>query len=154
MSVTAPSRPAFISSLIYKDTKVALKWLQAAFGFEMSEVLYDSKDNIAHAEMSHGQGVIMIGNEFVDWAKSPASVGGKNTQRLHVHLDSGIDEHCARARQAGATIMMEPNDQFYGERTYVAVDHEGHHWTFSQTVRHVSKEDMEKATGFKFKPLT
>jgi uncharacterized glyoxalase superfamily protein PhnB len=95
----------------------------------------------------------MIGNEFTDWAASPASLGGKNTQRVHVRLDSGIDAHCERARQAGAGIAMEPADQFYGDRTYMAVDHEGHHWTFSQPLRNASREEMEQATGFKYKPL-
>ena len=153
MTATTPHRPSFISSIVYKDNRAALKWLQHAFGFDVSEVLTDAKGDIAHAEMSHGDGVVMIGNEWVDWARSPASLGGRNTQRIHVHLDDGIDEHCARAREAGAIIEMEPSDQFYGERTYMAVDLDGHHWTFSQTVRHVSKEEMEKASGFKFKPL-
>jgi len=107
-----------------------------------------------HAEMSHDDGVIMIGNEFTDWAKSPQSIGGKNTQRLHVRIERDIDAHYERARAAGAQIVMRPTDQFYGERSYVAVDLEGHHWTFSQTVRAVTREDMEKATGFRFQPLS
>ncbi|MDB6041632.1 MAG: glyoxalase [Gammaproteobacteria bacterium] len=151
--MAAPRRPAFIPSIIYKDNRAALQWLQKAFGFEVSEVLTDARDNIVHAEMSHDDGIVMIGNEFADWAKSPESVGRKNTQRVHVRLAERIDEHCAQARQAGATITMEPADQFYGERTYVAVDPEGHHWTFSQAVKQVSKEEMEQATGFRFKPL-
>jgi uncharacterized glyoxalase superfamily protein PhnB len=153
MAATAPRRPAFIPSIIYKDNRAALNWLQKAFGFEPSEVLTDSEDNIVHAEMTHDDGVIMIGNEFAAWTKSPASVGGVNTQRVHVRLTSGIDEHCARARQAGAKIPMEPADQFYGDRTYMAVDLEGHHWTFSQAVKQVSMTEMEQASGFKFKPL-
>jgi hypothetical protein len=36
----------------------------------------------------------------------------------------------------------------------MAVDLEGHHWTFSQPIKYVSKEEMEKATGFKYKTLT
>jgi uncharacterized glyoxalase superfamily protein PhnB len=97
--------------------------------------------------------VVMIGSEWADWTKSPASLGGKNTQRVFVRIDSGIDEHCARARQAGATIATEPADQFYGERSYIAVDLDGHHWTFSQTVKRVSAEEMTKASGFKWKKL-
>jgi len=154
MTAPAPRRPAFISSVIYKDNRAALKWLQKAFGFEPSEVLTDAKDNIVHAEMTHGDGVIMISNEFTSWARSPDSVGGTNTQRVHVRLEKGIDEHCARARAAGAKVAMDPADQFYGDRTYSAMDLEGHHWTFSQTVKAVTMAEMEQATGFKFKPLT
>ena len=153
MSATALRRPAFIPSIIYRDNRAALKWLQRAFGFEPSEVLTDSKDNIVHAEMTYGDGVVMVGSEFTSWAKSPASVGGSNTQRVHVRLEKGIDEHCAWARATGAKIEMEPADQFYGDRTYIAVDPEGHHWSFSQSVKAVSVADMEQATGLKYKPL-
>ena len=38
-------------------------------------------------------------------------------------------------------------------RSYIAADPEGHYWTFSQPVRTVSNEEMEKATGFRFAPL-
>ena len=155
MSNAAYPRPPFIPSLVYKDNRAALKWLQKAFGFEPSEVLTDSKDNIVHAEMMHDGGVIMIGNEFDAWAwaRSPSSIGGTNTQRVHVRLSKGIDEHCERARQAGAKIEMAPATQFYGDRTYMAVDPEGHHWTFAQAVKQVTLAEMEQATGFKFQPL-
>jgi uncharacterized glyoxalase superfamily protein PhnB len=146
-------RPAFISSVVYKDNRAALKWLQSAFGFEPNEVLTDAEGNIVHAEMSHDQGVVMISNEWSDWTRSPASVEGKNTQRVHVRLRAGIDEHCARARRAGARIVMEPADQFYGDRTYMAADPEGHHWTFAQPLRDVTNAEMEAATGFKFSKL-
>lgn len=149
----AASRPAFIPAIIYKDNRAALSWLKKAFGFEVGEVLTDANDNIVHAEMTHGDGVVMIGQEWADWTKSPASVDGKNTQRVFVRVDSGIDEHCARARQAGATITKEPADEFYGERSYIAVDLDGHHWTFSQTVKQVSADEMTKASGFKYKKL-
>jgi uncharacterized glyoxalase superfamily protein PhnB len=149
-----PRRPSFIPSVVYKDNRAAMKWLQKAFGFEPSEVLTDAKDNIVHAEMTHDDGVVMISSEFTSWAKSPENVGGANTQRIHVRVTSGIDEHCERARQAGAKIAGGPADQFYGDRCYVAVDLEGHHWTFSQPVKQVTVAEMEQATGFKYKPLT
>ena len=153
MSAPIPSRPAFISSVVYKDNRAAMAWLERAFGFDAAQVLVDSHDNIVHAEMSHGGGVIMISGEFAEWARSPASSGGTNTQRIHVRIEKDIDAHCERARQAGAIIMAEPREQFYGERTYAAIDLEGHRWNFSQPVRQVSFQDMEQATGFKFKKL-
>ena len=154
MTVLEPPRPTFIPSVIYKDNRAALQWLQKAFGFEPSMVLTDAKDNIVHAEMSYGDGVVMVGSEYFLWTKSPTAVGGVNTQRIHVCLKKGLDEHCAHARAAGATIEMEPADQFYGDRTYMAVDLEGHHWTFAQPVKKATVEEMEQATGFKFKPQT
>ena len=150
MSSATSSRPAFIPALAYKDNRAALAWLEKAFGFEPSEILSDSAGNIVHAEMTYGDGVVMIGSEWADWTRSPASLGGKNTQRIHVQVARGIDEHCARAREAGAKIVMEPADQFYGARSYIATDLEGHYWTFAQTVRDVSKQEMENASGFKF----
>lgn len=147
MAAATPKRPVFIPSVIYRDKRAAIEWLRQAFGFEVSNLLTDSQGNIAHAEMSHGDGLVMVGDEWVDWAKSPASIGGKNTQRIHVHLESGIDEHCEHARRAGAKIVMEPHDQFYGDRTYVAQDPDGHHWTFAQTVEQVSWDDMAKRIG-------
>ncbi len=153
--MTSPpsSRPTFVPSLAYKDNRAALKWLEKAFGFEPCEVLTDAKGNIVHAEMTYGDGVVMIGSEWADWTRSPTSLGGKNTQRVHVRVQGGIEEHCARARQAGAKIVMEPADQFYGDRTYIATDLEGHYWTFAQPVRELSMQDMEKASGFKFRRL-
>ena len=44
---------------------------------------------------------------------------------------------------------MEPEDQFYGDRSYRARDLEGHIWTFGQTVAEIPPEDWEKATGLK-----
>jgi uncharacterized glyoxalase superfamily protein PhnB len=154
MATDIPRRPAFISSVVYTDNRAALAWLERAFGFDASEVLVDARDNIMHAEMSHGDGVVMISGQFADWTRSPSAIGGTNTQRIHVRIEKDIDAHCERARNAGATIVMEPTDQFYGERSYVAIDHEGHRWTFSQTVRRVSSQEMEQATGFRYKKFT
>jgi uncharacterized glyoxalase superfamily protein PhnB len=67
----------------------------------------------------------------------------------HVHHYRGLDAQCERARAAGAVILMEPADQFYGDRTYMARDPEGHAWSFAQTVRYVTREEAEKASGLK-----
>jgi uncharacterized glyoxalase superfamily protein PhnB len=99
--------------------------------------------------MRYGNAAIMIGNEWSDDHKSPASIGGKNTQTVHLQLTEGIDAHCERARGAGFEIIMEPADQFYGDRTYRCRDPEGHIWTVGQTVHAVTREDAEAASGLK-----
>ena len=142
-------RPSLVSAVVYRDPKAALKFLEAAFGFELFMLLEDAEGNLAHSEMRLGDSVIMVGYEWSDEYKSPASIGGKNTQTIHIHLDADIDAHCERARAAGAEIIMEPADQFYGDRTYRCRDPEGHIWTVSQTVREVSREEAEAASGLK-----
>jgi uncharacterized glyoxalase superfamily protein PhnB len=142
-------RPTFGSAIFYKDPFAALDWLEKAFGFERSMVITGEDGKLVHSEMKFGDGYIMVGNEWAEFVASANSVGNKNTQMLHVHLNSGLDAHCERARAAGAVILMEPADQFYGDRTYMARDPEGHAWSFAQTVRYVTREEAEKASGLK-----
>lgn len=142
-------RPDLVSGVFYKDPLAALDWLEKAFGFERSMVITDKEGNLGHSEMRFGDGLVYVGSEWADYVASPGSVGGKNTQSIHIHLKNGLDEHCARARAAGAVIVREPEDQFYGDRVYSARDPEGHVWSFGQTVRQVSREEAEKASGLK-----
>lgn len=148
MAETAP-RPSLSSSLCYRAPKAALAWLEKAFGFETVMVITDAEGNLGHSEMRFGAGIVMVGSEWSDDHKSPASVNGKNTQSVHVHLTEDIDKHCARAKAAGAEIIQAPETQFYGDRTYRARDLEGHIWTFGQTVKAVTREEAEKISGLK-----
>ena len=143
------TQASLAAALFYRDPWAALAWLEQAFGFERSMVISDAEGKLAHSQLTFGNGYIMIGSEWADYTVSPASVGGKNTQFLHVQLEDGIDAHSARAREAGAEILQEPEEQFYGDRTYRARDPEGHVWTFAQNVRPFSVEESEKATGLK-----
>lgn len=140
-------RPSLSSALSYLDPKTAFRWLEDAFGFEPVMVISDADGNLLHSEMTFGDGLIMVGSEWSDETRSPKSVGGKTTQTVHIHLKEDVDAHCERARKAGAEILTEPAEQFYGDRTYRARDPEGHVWTFSQTVRDMTPAEWDKAGG-------
>ena len=112
-------------------------------------LIEDPEGNLVHSEMRFGDAVVMVGNEWSADHKSPASLGGKNTQTIHIKIDSDVDAHCERARAAGFEILMEPADQFYGDRTYRCRDPEGHIWTVGQTVREVSREEAAAVSGLK-----
>ena len=143
------SRPAVIPAVSYQDPKKAFDWLQKAFGFEIEMVIEDEAGNPVHQELRYGDGIVMIGGEWSADHKSPASIGRKCTQSVHLQLAKDIDAHCERARKAGAEIVQEPATQFYGDRTYRARDPEGHVWTFGQTVKVMAPEDWDKAGGVK-----
>jgi uncharacterized glyoxalase superfamily protein PhnB len=142
-------RPTLISAVSYRDPKAALAFLEKAFGFELFLLLEDGDGNVAHSEMRYGTGAVMVGSEWDDDHRSPASMGGKNTQAVHIATAEDIHAHCERARAAGAEILMEPTYQFYGDTTYRCRDPEGHIWTVAQHVKDVSREEAEAITGLK-----
>jgi uncharacterized glyoxalase superfamily protein PhnB len=145
----ADRRAPLISAVCYQDPKAALDWLERAFGFELAMLIEDGEGNLAHSQMRFGDAAVMIGNEWTADHKSPRSIGGKNTQTVHIQIDTDVDAHCEQARAAGAEILMEPATQFYGDRTYRCRDPEGHIWTVAQTVQAVTREEAEQASGLK-----
>jgi len=136
-----PFRHAVLGSgVFYRDPRAAMAFLQAAFGFEPSMLVSDADGRLVHAEMRFGDGYIVVDSEWADHVSSPASVGGRNTQSVYVRLQQDLDVHCEKARAAGAVILEEPADHFYGERQYNARDFNGHHWDFTQTIADIEPE--------------
>jgi uncharacterized glyoxalase superfamily protein PhnB len=143
-------RPTLSVGVCYRDPRGALAWLEKAFGFETTMVIENPDGSIGHSEMRVGRsGLLMVGREWDELQRSPASLGGVNTQSIHINLDdeADIDAHYRRALAAGATSRREPADQFYGERVYGVGDLEGHQWTFSKQIKAVSREEMAAAGG-------
>src|SRR5207248_5004011 len=59
--------------------------------------------------------------------------------------DEDVDGLCDRARQGGVTIGEEPNDKFWGDRTFQVVHPDGYRITFAKHVRDVSEQEMHEA---------
>src|SRR5262245_3195302 len=116
--------------LLYRDAGAALTWLAAAFGLRKSGEAYrDAAGRVTHAEMKLGDALLMLGSPGADF-QGP-KLAGHVTQNLYVDV-AKVDEHHARAVAAGARIIEEPKDTFYGARRYGAEDLEGHVWYFAQ----------------------
>jgi PhnB protein len=129
--------------LLYEDVAGALKWLAKAFGFRAYGARMSGPDGkINHAAMKLGDDVIMMGCPGPKY-KNPRRLG-QVTQNLYVLVDD-VDKHFKRARKAGATIIEEPEDQFYGQRRYGAADPEGHVWYFAQDL--VSDRETKPAAA-------
>jgi uncharacterized glyoxalase superfamily protein PhnB len=110
--------------LRYRDPRRAVDFLVAAFDFTAGQV-YDGDDGgVEHAELSSGDGMVMIGPERSD------SFGGRAGNGWTYVVVEDADAHCSRARSAGAEIVREPEDQDYGSRDYTARDFEGNLWSF------------------------
>lgn len=134
--------PRITPYLLYEDVESMLEWLSAAFGLQERMRLPGPDGRAGHAEMALQDGVVMMGRPGPEY-RNPKRTG-HFTQELYVYVDD-VDAHYARAKRAGATILQEPTDQFYGDRRYRAADPEGHHWCFATHVRDVSAEEMRAA---------
>jgi uncharacterized glyoxalase superfamily protein PhnB len=138
--------PRLSSGLVYQDPARMIDWLCEAYGFEVRLRVEGENGRIEHSELTYGGALIMVGGERGgserNWGvdlKSPASLGRCNSQTLMLYVDD-VDAHCATARAAGAEIVDEPavhdyGDEYWSDRSYGAVDPEGHMWWFSQRLR-------------------
>lgn len=145
MNPTPKGWPRISSGIYYRDAAAMIDWLCDAFAFEVRLKVEGDGGRIEHSELTYGDGLIMVGEERAGAAqrfgtdmRSPLTAGC-NTQSLMLYVDD-VDAHCARARQAGARIVAEPEvhdygDDYWSDRSYGAADPEGHLWWFSQRIR-------------------
>lgn len=133
--------PQVVPMLAYEDGVAALDWLVEAFGFRERERYVGEDGTLGHGELELGDGVVMLATPTPDyqgpkrhreaceaarkWSEVPWVIDG-----VLVQVDD-VDSHFARAKEAGATILTEPEDTGHG-RLYRAEDLEGHRWMFSQ----------------------
>jgi len=147
MKPTPAGWPRITASLYYDDAAKGIDWLCRAFGFEVVLKVEGEGGRIEHSQLKFGDGLVMVGStgtsprDEAPWKEMYASPKtlGKSTQGLAVFVDD-CDAHCAHAREHGAVIFREPKTEDYGDdywtdRTYGAIDCEGHHWWFMQRVR-------------------
>jgi uncharacterized glyoxalase superfamily protein PhnB len=111
--------------LKYEDAHAAIEFLEKTFGFERLQV-YEGDNGVAHAELKFNDEVVMLGSVSEG---DPRFSQGAGRTSVYVVIDDP-DSLYARARDAGAEIMMEPTDQDYGSRDFAARDPEGNLWSF------------------------
>ena len=127
--------PDFHSSIIpghrYRNAPAAIDWLCRVFGFERHAVYEGENGTIAHAELTLGNGMIMLGSgkddEYGRGFKSPDELGGIETRSLYIVVPDADAAH-ARAVAAGANVTTPLHDTPYGSRDFTVKDPEGHSW--------------------------
>ncbi len=121
--------PKLYPCLFYREPATAIPFLTRAFGFRELLVVPDEHGGIAHAELSIGGEVIMVGSSKPElgWA-SPLDLPARNAT-VYAYVPD-VDAHSARAIAAGATIVRAPYDTPYGTREYSVRDPEQHEWHF------------------------
>ena len=133
-NIPANTKATVVSCLAYRNAPAAIDWLCQVFGFEKHLVADSPSGTIVHAQLSFGNGMIMLGSvaakesTFGKFRKQPDEIGGAETQTVYL-IVSDADVVYARAKAAGAKIALEIKDEDYGGRGFSCFDLEGHLWS-------------------------
>jgi uncharacterized glyoxalase superfamily protein PhnB len=126
------STGAVIPALRYKNAPAAIEWLCQVIGFSRHAVHEGENGTIAHAELTLGNGMIMLGStrddEYGRSFKSPPELGGVETRSAYIVVPDADAVH-ARAVAAGAEIIRPLQDTPYDSREFALRDPEGHSWS-------------------------
>ena len=107
-----------IPVLRYRDAHAAIAFLEEAFGLHV-HMIHEEDGRVGHAQLTWRSGMVMLGTDD----------GEIDRATIYVVVDD-VEAHHARAVAAGATIEDPPTSQDYGGSSYIAVDPEGHTWSF------------------------
>ena len=121
--------------LTVSDLPRLVRFLEEAFGGKPSEMVADAGGEVRHAEVQIGDSKVMIGQENEKWKARPST--------LYLYVE---DTHATyrRALDAGATSILEPATQFYGDVNAGVADPVGNWWWIATHVEDVPAEEMER----------
>lgn len=121
----------------------AMAFYARAFGATEIFRLTEPNGRIGHAEIRIGPATLMLSDEYPEHGiKGPRTLGGTSFS-IHLHV-TNVDEAFEQAVRAGATVVRELKDQFYGERSGTVRDPFGHEWLLGQNIESVSADEMQR----------
>ncbi|MGW7416323.1 VOC family protein [Streptomyces sp. NPDC054863] len=128
--------PSVYPTLLYRDAKAAIVMLTEAFGFTKGAVYEGEGGTVEHAELSHGNGAVMLSSKGRDgqFDKVMADAGPTSVYVVVRDPDAHHEHAVEYGAALGVKILMPPTDQDYGSRDYMAQDAEGNVWCFGTYV--------------------
>ncbi len=135
--------PRVTPYLTVDGADAAIGFYTEVLGAELRGRLDGPGGSVGHAELSIGDGLIMLSDEFAEMGvRGPKSIGGSPVT-LHVYVEDA-DAVFEAAVAAGAKTMRPVEDQFYGDRSGQFEDPFGHRWNVATHVEDVPPEQMEQ----------
>lgn len=121
----------------------AIEFYKTVFGATEKFRLVEPGGRIGHAELDFAGTTLMLSDEFPAYGTQGPQAGAPASVTLHLHVDN-CDAVIAQALQAGATLEMPAQDQFYGERSGSFRDPFGHRWNVGHSLEALSPEEMQR----------
>lgn len=129
--------------LCVRDVRAATEFYVSVFGAREKFRLVEPGGRIGHLELELGPHVLMLCEPFPEYGVLPPQGEGRPPCVLHLHVDDA-DAVFARAREAGAEVVFEVKDQFYGERSGRFRDPFGHEWLVGHSIEELTPEEMQR----------
>ena len=126
-----------------KGAEAAIQFYTTVFGAAEKFRLTEPSGRIGHVELDLGNIVLMLSDEFPEYDSLAPQEPGATGLVIHLHCDN-CDELAARAISAGAVIVREPSDAFYGERSCTIRDPFGHEWMLGHEIEKVEPKEMQR----------
>jgi len=126
-----------------KGAAQAIEFYKKAFGAQESYRLDMPGGKVGHAEIRINGSPIMLHDESPEWkAMSPTTIGDTSSS-IMLYVED-VDAVFKRAVEAGATVLMEVANQFYGDRAGAIRDPFGHKWSIATHVEDVTHEEIAR----------
>lgn len=119
-----------VPTLRYHDAPAAIDWLVDAFGFEVHRRYDDGDGGVAHAELTFGDGMVMLGSVTDNHHGTLVTTvrdAGRPTSSPYLVVDDARAHH-DRAVAAGAEVVTELHETDHGSTDYACLDPEGNLW--------------------------
>ena len=138
----APHIRCLITRITVDGAAKAIEFYKAAFGAE-ELFRFETDGRVGHSELRIGGTLVSIADP---WPGAPAAAPGPkgNPHSGFLAIVDDADGWLARAKQHGATVIMEAQDTFYGHRCGVVLDPFGQFWNLSQVKEIVSDAEMRR----------
>jgi PhnB protein len=130
-----------IPYLAVEDAAGAIEYYKKAFGAKERTRMDAPGGKIGHAELDIGGSVVMLSDPFPQSSTKPPKELGNTTSSIFMFVED-VDAVVKQAADAGATVVMEPENQFWGDRFGTIKDPFGHVWGIATHVEDVSPEEM------------
>ncbi len=130
--------------LVVKGAREAIAFYEKAFGAEAHYCMDGPNGSVMHGEIRIGDSLVYIADEWpgMEYFLAPTSIKGTACS-LHIYC-ADVDAAYKRAIDAGATVVMEPMDAFWGDRYGRLRDPFGHEWSLATHVADLTPEEIAK----------
>ena len=127
--------------LAVEDAAKAIDFYKEAFGAEETIRMPGPDGKVAHAELQIGDSKLMLSDPFPHSDVRPPSERGGPTASIFMYVDN-VDATFEQAQRAGATVVSELEDMFWGDRFGTVADPFGHVWAMATHKEDLSEEEI------------